>query len=266
MHELGAAMKNLVMNVLLGLGTLFALSGCLQVKQVIHLEKDGSGRIVEEIMMGAQMAAMVDMAAAQGGAAGGQNPMGEIYNEAAYRKKAAGFGEGTEFVGMEKVEGKGVRVTYKFADINKLVFEPGSTMDTLKQPGQPDPAGEPLKFTYHGGKLTIDFPEFPDGEGIGDAGGVDPNDPEAMAMMQMFAEMKISSSLVVEGGITETNATYRDGNRITLMEIVFKELLASPDGARVLRQVDGKNRDEARRLLKGVRGVKIETRDPVTVR
>ena len=45
---------------LTGLLSLGCLSGCLEVEQVINLKKDGSGTIVEEIVMGAQIVAMME--------------------------------------------------------------------------------------------------------------------------------------------------------------------------------------------------------------
>ena len=49
-----------------------------------------------------------------------------------------------------------------------------------------------------------------------------------MMMQQMFKDMKISLAVEVAGRIVETNAEYRDGSRVTLMEMDFNKVLAEP--------------------------------------
>ena len=253
------------------MGILFAgmllcgLPGCLQVEQTIHLKKDGSGKIVDQVVLGAQMAGMLEMAGAQGGGPAG-NPLGDLFDEESYKTKAADYGEGVEFVGLEEIEangGKGVVVTYKFADINTVTFEPGSALDVLQQPGQPDQAGEPAKFQFENGKLTVDFPDPPEDAEVGEI--PEELDPQAAAMMKMFGDMSIKAQLVMEDGIKKTNATHRDGNTITVMEVDFAKVIADPDGIKRLQQTQNKKRDEAMKLLDGVDGVRIEKNDPLVV-
>ncbi|NNC87346.1 MAG: hypothetical protein HKN82_02670 [Akkermansiaceae bacterium] len=258
-------MKAHILGFFAGLVMLLVLPGCLQIEQTIKLKKDGSGTLIDQVILGPQMVGMMEMAAAQGGGEGA-NPMADFFDEAKYKKNAGKYGEGVEFEKMEKVEkngGKGVVVTYKFADINKVSFEPGSALDALQQPGQPDQAGEPAKFTFKDGKLTVDFPDPPENPEAGEA--VEELDPQAAAMMQMFADMSLKAKLVMVDGIKKTNATHRDGDTITLMEVDFKKVIADPDGLSRLQKTQNKKRDEAMALLDGVDGVKFEKNDPLTV-
>lgn len=266
-------MKTRIFALLAGVAALLAFSGCIESHQTLRLKKDGSGTIEEETLMGAQMVAMMEMAALQGGAAGGPNPFAEMYDEEQYKKKASGYGEGVEYVKLEKVErdgGKGVKVTYKFKDINKVSFEPGSGLDNVGPGagalGEVEVPDATLKFSYAGGKLTITFPDPPEGvEKPAEEGEPNPADEQAQQMMQMFKDMKISAKLVVEPGIASTNASHRDGDSITLMAVNFSEVMENPEGLKALQKLGMEDRKKMEEALKDVKGVKFETKKTVVV-
>lgn len=263
-------MKTRILAMLVGVVSVLSLSSCFESNQTLHLKKDGSGTIEEETIMSAQMLAMMG---GLGGGAGGAapDPVAKMMEEGQYKEKAAGYGEGVEFVKVEKAEkngGKGVKVTYKFKDINTVSFEPGPS-DMPMGPGGGDGDDEkdaaPLEFAYADGKLTITFPDIPadakpEGEDVPDAA-----DPAAAQMMQMFNGMKISAKIVVEPGIEKTNASHQDGNTITLMEVDFGELLKNPEGMKILQGLDMEDRKAMKKKLKDVKGVKMETKKTVKV-
>ncbi len=89
------------------------LPGCLQSETTIHLNKDGSGTLVEQTTLGAQMMAMLDQMAAIGGDEG-KDPMAEMFSAEKAKAKAATLGDGVTF---EKVE---LRRTPKFGPGVKL--------------------------------------------------------------------------------------------------------------------------------------------------
>jgi hypothetical protein len=257
------------------------LPGCFQNETTIHLNKDGSGTLVEETKLGGQMLAMMEQMAAGfgGGGAAKEDPMKQMFSEEKAKKRAAELGEGVTFDKTETVEAngaKGARVSYKFKDINKLKV---STSDGMKNaapmgdlPGAQAPkTGEPISFAYADGKLTIKMPEpqkpaAADSPAAEEAAVPDLNSPEAEAMMkQMFADMKMSLKLVVDSGIAESNATHKDGNTITLMEVNFGKLVENADDFKKLQKVDQKNPAAAMELLKDIKGVKFETQQEVTV-
>ena len=90
--------------------------------------------------------------------------------------------------------------------------------------------------------------------------------PEAQAMMkQMFADMKMSLKLVIEPGIAETNASHKDGNTITLMEMNMGKLMENAETLKKLGKVNQNDPTATMDALKGIDGVKVETQKEVTV-
>ena len=210
----------------LGLFAALALPSCLQNETTITLNKDGSGTIVEETILGAQMLEMMNQLAEPGQ----PDPVAEMFNGEEVKEKAANFGEGVEYVKTEMIDKdgrKGARVHYKFADINKITAKPGEPGDPVSDmqesddevPAEADDNMAVVKFQYADGKLKIISPPavFEDLKKVhGAAGG----NPQLLAMQkQMFADMRLSMKLVIADGIAETNASYVDGNAITLMDV-----------------------------------------------
>jgi hypothetical protein len=93
------------------------------------------------------------------------------------------------------------------------------------------------------------------------------NDAQAQAMaINMMKDMKMSLKIVIESGISETDATYKDGNTITLTEMNMNKLLANPNAMKKLQNIDPQNPAEIQNQFKGMEGVKVETKDKVTVK
>lgn len=268
-------MKKLLLILTSALATL-VLPGCFQSETTIHLNKDGSGTLVEETRLGAQMTAMMDQMAGIGGEAGA-DPAKEMFSEDKAKARAAKLGEGVSFEKSEPInadDAKGARVTYQFKDINQLKV---STDDSVKSMSPTGDAGipdaketQPVAFTYADGKLTIKMPQ-PDKtaapEAADDAAGQpDMDSPEAQAMMkQMLGDMKMSLKLVVESGIAETTASHQDGNTITLMEMNMGKLVENPDNLKKLTKIKQGDSTAAMEAFKGIDGVKIEAKPEITV-
>jgi len=259
---------------------VFVLSSCFEYETEITVNKDGSGTISEETVFGEQMIGMLEMAAAQNGGGGGQNPLTELKDEAKAKAKATAYGEGVTFDKIEEVKrngGKGVRITYKFTDINKVTFNPSGALGDMV-PGAEAPGAEAVervkeeqaKFQFADGKLTIILPgvdedakDASDDSTEGD--DLDPNDPQAAMMMEMMRGMKVSAKVTVAPEIAETNATHRNGNTVTLFEMNFDEIMKNPDGMKSLQKLDMKDRAKAAEALTKVKGVKAETKEKVTI-
>jgi hypothetical protein len=278
-EEAVSTMKKTLLALTSVLMTL-ALPGCFQSETTIHLNKDGSGTLVEETRFGAQMLAMIGQMGAIGGdeKAAAPDPMKDLMSAEKAKTRAANLGEGVTFVKAEPSEvggAKGARVTYAFKDINKLKISAGDSMNALSSmPGAEEKADknvEPILFSYAGGKLSIKPPQpkKPDAPeaGAADAPKPDMDSPEAMAMMkQMCGDMKMSLKLVVDSGIGETNATHREGNTITLVEMNMGKLVENPDAMKKLGKMDPKQDPTvAMEALKGIDGIKVETQKEVTV-
>jgi hypothetical protein len=267
---------------LLSAASALTLSACFQHETTIHLKKDGSGTLVEETRMSGQMLGMMSQFA--GGLGGDdakpQDPLKDMLSEDKARERAAELGEG---VTLEKIEpvtvgtSKGARATYRFVDINKLRISTDDSMKQMSQLGglpdaeKPKAEKKPIVFNYNDDVLTIapnagKTDEKPAATDKSEA-AENLENPEAMAMMkQMFTDMKVSIKLVAESGIAETNATHRDGDTITLMEMDMNKLMENPGNFKKLGDIDQQNPAAAMEALKGIDGVKAEVQPEVTVK
>lgn len=254
---------------------LFGLTSCFQVESNITVKKDGSGTITEEMILGEQMKMMLEMAAAQGGQPGAENPMAKMLDKAKAEARAKKMGEGVELVSVEKIDANGklgVKTTFKFADINKLKYSANDAIDMGDVPGaakQVEEAGEAgVKFEFADGTLTI-IQKAPKVDKGGEApeGGEKPEapemDPQAMAMMQgMMKDMRVTTKVTIEPGIAKTDASHVEGNVITLSDIQMGKIMADPEKLKALQSGDF---DKAKEAMKGVDGIKFEDKEKVTV-
>lgn len=272
-------MKRFLLSAL-ALAAALGLTSCFQSETVVHLKKDGSGTVVEETFIGEQMKAMMAQMSALGGEGedAKKDPLADMFNEEKAKAKIASMGEGVTFDKVEKVKvgGKdGYRVTYKFADINKLKLNPGDAAETMKPEGadaeedEKAKKADPITFAYAGGKLAIKMPKpeaKPKAEGEKAEGEEAAGDPQQEAMMkQMFSDMKVSVKLVADDGIAETNASHSKDNAITLMEMDFGKLIQNPEAFKKLQKENPETPEEFEKLFKGVEGIKYETKPEVNV-
>lgn len=253
-----------------------ALPGCFQSETTVHLNKDGSGTLVEETRLGAQMMAMMGQMAGLGGE-NAPNPMQEMFSEEKAKERATTLGEGVTFEKSETLDADGTmgaRVTYQFKDINKLKVSTDDSMKNMSPTGDMGVVGakesKPIAFSYTDGKLTVKMPQ-PDKAADApadaeDAAGPDMDSPEAQDMVkQMMGDMKMSFKLVIEPGIAETNASHQDANTITLMEMNMGKLVENPDNLKKLTAMKQDDPSAAMEALKGVDGVKFEAKPEITV-
>ncbi len=248
------------------------LPGCLQSETTIHLNKDGSGTLVEQTTLGIHTLSMLSGS----GSGFGGDERAKLFSPEKSKAKAATMGEGVTFEKSEPLTvgaNKGARTTYRFTDINKLTISPGDGMKDLSPMGaQAAEAAKqkPVAFNYTGGTLTITMPEpeKPDaGEPAADAAPDLAGNSEMEGMMkEMLADMKMSFKLVVEPGIAETDASHRDGNTITLVEMEMGKLLDKPVTFKKLTAAGNNDTAAAMEALKGIEGVKMETKPKVTVK
>ncbi len=244
------------------------LSSCFELSAVLTINKDGSGTVEETTLMSAQMKAMMGSApkSAEGG---GDMNMSLLPTKEKAAEKAKKMGDGVTVKSLEEIKApdgrEGAKVIYAFKDVNKLSYEPGDMKEEKKDQA----------FAFSGGTLTITQnhdkkaakPEVKDDA----APKPTPEQMEQqMAMMKpMMAGMKMSFKIKAADGIASTDATNVDGNTITLMDINFDKVLATPDGMKKFAATaDNKDMSpaDAAEALKGVDGVKIEAKEKVTVK
>ncbi len=272
-------MKRLILPLASVLAAL-TLPSCLQQATTIHLNKDGSGTLIEETTFGAQMLAMLEQFAGLGGDKA-KDPVKELASKDKAAARATALGAGVTVGKVEAITtngNKGARTTYQFADINKLKLSmAGGLQDAMPQmPGAPaasKPENKPITFKYAAGVLTITNPDQDKPEAAATAkpempeGTPELGDDQQQAMMkQMIGDMKMSLKVVVEPGISSTTATHVDGNTVTLMDMDMGKLLENPDAFKKLQGVDQKNPEKAMAALKDIKGVKMETQKEITIK
>lgn len=264
-------MKRLILACASTLIALF-LPGCLQSETTIHLNKDGSGTLVEQTTLGAQMLGMLDqMSSMSGGAA--KDPLADMFSMEKAKARAATLGQGVtveKSVPYESGGNKGATVTYHFDDINKLTISPGDGLSDLSPMAANAAASaksktKPIVFAYTDGTLTVTMPEP---QKSADAAKPphapdmpDMENPQMEAMMkQMLSDMKISFKLVADSGIAETDATFHTYNTVTLMEMEMGKLLEKPDTFKKLSKAPKNDPTAALELMKTLDGVIMETK------
>lgn len=256
-------MINKALALLGAMMALLGLSSCLEMESTISVSQDGSGIVTERIAMGAQMTAMMKM----GGAEGGEDPFAQ-FDEAALKEKESRFGEGVTFDSVKQEEKDGgmvFTVTYKFADVSKLTYEPGLLMDNEEAEEEAEEEkGEELKFEFADGELTVLVPE-PDASDFA-LEDEEMSEEQLVMMAPMMAGLKMSVKLQFEGGIESTNATYTEGNSVTLMSLDFDGLMKNEGGLAAMKKLQVDGREEFAEAVKGVQGVEAEHQAKVSVK
>ncbi len=237
----------------------FVLSSCIEIKSTVTVSKDGTATIEESVLMGAQLAAMM-----QGGQ--GEQLKGLVMDKAKAEERAKKLGEGVTVKSHEEVkapDGKsGVKVTFAVADLAKLKYAPFEP----EQEGKPSSSKEPMTFALSGSTLTITNPEADKKQG-GDA-GKPKKTPEEIAMMKsqmammkpMFAGMRITVEVKGANGIATSDATNLTDGTISYVDVQLDKLMDNADAfSGFMESADGgmSMADAATKFSK-VEGLKIE--------
>lgn len=253
-------MKRTSLVALAASGIALSLCSCFDQQETITIKPDGSGTVVERIEI--KSAEMWQMASAQ--------TEGGPLDEAQYQAAAGQMGEGVTFQGVEKFEteggGGGIVVTFAFVNADTLQL-----VDTLGAGGAAGAAeGEPsFTFDLQGNQLTVTNNAM---ERAKDAPAeATPEDAQAAEMQkQMMAAMgealkgaHLQRSLVIEGGIGETNASFVEGNTITLIDLPFDNLMSQENWSELLEEEP--DTAEEVQALNAIEGIKVEPAAQLTV-
>jgi hypothetical protein len=248
------------------------LSACLTSTTSVKVKPDGSGTIeTTTTIAAAALAQLKTMMSGFGGKDAG-SPAKDLFSEADLRRAATKMGEGVTFVSstpIKTAEAEGVRAVYAFTDVSKLrLSQTPSAMEgasgMMGRGGQPAPAAADdirFRFAREGGTsvVTLLFPE-PKPPATPDAKPAQapsaPADPAQLEMIKtLFAGLHIDIGLDVDGRIIKTNAPYVTGNRVTLVEMDFSQLMNNPTAIAGMQSV--KSIEDAKTVLKGMKGVKV---------
>jgi hypothetical protein len=256
-----------IVRITLGITAATLFSSCLENETTVTLNKDGSGTIVEETYLSAEMLEMM----AQFGDPNGADPVAEMFTDDKSKAKATKMGEGVEHVKTEmlNVDGKkGARVHFKFADINTLNLNPmGAVSDAASMPGDDaEEEDKSVKFTYADSTLKIIVPpaDFKDmAKDDEEDGG---NAEMEATMKKMMESMRLNIKLVIADGIAETNATHVEGDTITLFDVQVGKMLEQEDELDKISKLAETDMDAAKAAFSKIDGMKVEMKEDVSVK
>ena len=79
-------------------------------------------------------------------------------------------------------------------------------------------------------------------------------------MKNIFQDMKVKISLQFEGTIINTNATYRDGSTVTLVEMDIGKLMTTGTLFKQVLAANPLSVGETKALFKNVEGLKVRNK------
>lgn len=272
-------MKNIKL-FLLGLFSTMLFSGCLQVETTVNLNKDGSGTIEELFVMKTEVINMMKEFAMAFDSA--KTEEFNMFNETELREKASDFGEGVVYVSGEKIamdNYEGFKVVYSFSDINKLKLNPSPEDKIpygaeLGEAEEEESADDLLKFNFTKGNpssLVINFPKplLEDETEDGDKTEFEDstfNEQAEQKMTEMFDGMKMALYFNFKDDIDETDASFVDGSKVTLMEIDFSEIIKNKEVFKKFQGAKPETMEEFKEVVGDVEGIKIEFKEQVTIK
>ena len=263
------------------IGIIFSifLTGCLQVSTTVNLNQDGSGTIEELFVMKTEIINMMKEFAMAFDST--KSDGFDMFNETELREKASDLGEGVVYVSGEKIamdNYEGFKAVYSFTDINKLKLNP-SPEDKIPygaELGETEvqSAEDLLKFNFKKGSpssLVIIFPkplledeaeteetiEFEDSTF---------NEQAEQKMIEMFDGMKMALYFNFKDGIDETDASFVDSSKVTLMEIDFSEIIKNKEVFKKFQGAKPETMEEFKEVVGDIEGIKIEFKEQVTIK
>lgn len=249
---------------LLGACLALLLTGCLQVDTEVQVQSDGSGYVVERLLISKSF--IKSMAASFG--KGGEQKLSSSNRESA-EKKAAKMGEGVTLTQTEAVDTEdftGQVAIYHFDDINKLKLS--QSKDGVK---------DPIRFNFKPGEtsmLTILMPETrpkedkkqqADNDQSSSQGESSSKSADTEQMKALFKDMRFTMTVAPQGIVTATNASHLADNKITLVDFDFGQLLNIPEALSSLKAQNPQSPAEAALLANGIPGIKVELQKQIEV-
>ena len=253
--------------------------GCLSVDSVIKVKADGTGTIEQTMLINSSATGMLSMIGSgqDGAAAKTKLDPATLFSEDKLRSEAARLGDGVSFVSstpVAKGDMNGVTAVYAFTDFNALRVS--TAMPDLEDAGTSiTGTGQrlPLVLTRNAGSsvITLDMLAAAGGPpppGAATAREGAPEIPKEMMSMlaPMFRDMRVAVSLEPQGTLVRTNATHVTGQRVTLVDVAFGELLADPSALEKMEALGSNPSMPAiRSALKGMKGVRINDADTLEI-
>jgi hypothetical protein len=238
--------------------------GCFRFSSVLTVKGDGTGTIQQRLLFTSAGLAQLQAFGLMGRRGNNFDPISEEQVRAA----AGALGEGVTYVSSTPIdtsEGRGRDIVYAFADINKLRLAeapPGAGGVNIRGQGLTDGQQISFNLTHPSGgnallRINIPRPSMP-GSGGGEFS------PGQIAMFkQMVAGARIAIVVNPVGTVVRASSPYVEGQRVTLLDVNVDELLG--DDTLLSRLQGAKTQDEAKQILAGVPGVKVNLDPEITI-
>ncbi|GAB4286950.1 MAG: hypothetical protein Kow0098_02800 [Ignavibacteriaceae bacterium] len=259
------------MNRKLKLLTLFFLpvlfAGCIRMNSTVYVKKDGSGTLETKVLMSGMLIAMMN----EFSSSMDSTEKFSLLDEEELRNNAAMMGEGVRFISASEItEGdmQGYLALYEFDDIKKLRIEPNPDNVMPADESTAEENKEFLTFNFVPGDeavLTIRFPDKEPEENT-DADTTSEFGSGEETMMQMMKDFRFNIQLVVDGKITNTNASRFEESKVTLLDIDFGKIMENKENFKTLMKDNPSSIEEMKEYVKMIPGFFIELNNPVEVR
>ena len=271
----------------LALVAVLFLTGCVEYGITVKVNKDGSGQIVEKMLLSNQI---MNMAKAM-------NPSEEgasAFTKEKQMEKAPQFGENVVFDSMKEIttdSKQGYEVIYKFNDVNKIMLSQDTFSESVESMTEGMSMGEEeeelededdyegensfFKFEYdkkgnlvinNGFRKAINEAKK---EGIEEL--LEDEDPvsdqeleQSMAMAKMFVQGMKFSMKVEFDNIKDANVPY-ENNQITLFEIDMSKVMKDEATFKELMRHNGAEITKVITNEKKVDGITFQDKQEITV-
>jgi len=252
---------------------LLSLAGCIESTTLVRVKKDGSGEVEETLLMRTDVMQMImGMSEEMGGETGEL----ELVDREQLEKQAGQMGEGVTLKSVEKIATEshmGYQAVFSFRDINTLEVNqnPDENVPDTGSPGEEPPNKEIITFHFEKARgkkpalLVINLPEeqMEASAEEPDEMVAEQNEDMTNMLREIFRDMKINVSLEVDGEIVETNATHKEGSKITLMAIDFEKVIQNEQVFQELAVANPDSLEKTKELLKDVPGIKVELQNRI---
>jgi hypothetical protein len=250
------------------LGAALASGACFQMTTILKVGGDGSGTLTHRMVYSNQALSQLRQFAMLAGRGGSGGASFDPLSEQQAREMAAAIGPNVTFVSSAPVNepnGQGRESVYSFTDV--------STLRISTQPAAP--SNLPINAQALGASESITFSltREDNGNAVLHIFVPEPNFLDALgspAAQQQIAMVKAMLAgarvlLVAEpiGTVARTSSPYVDGQRVTLLEIDLDQVLK--DDTLLPRLAAAKTADEAKAIVQGAQGLKINLDRDITI-
>lgn len=263
---------------------LFLFAGCIEIITLVKVNSDGSGTVEETVLMSKDIVDMIrELANSMPPDSGEEKEEFNLFNEEELRGQAAAFGEGVEYLNGKEISDdskEGFSAVYSFKDLNQLRINqnPNAKLPLGAIEENDEVQEELVTFRFVKNKnseITINFTSLKP-ETIMDEIAKDETaaaDADSMITDTTFSEvakflqdMKIMLAIEPDGKITETNATYINGNIITLFDIDFNELLSNKEKFEEFNKLQPQTFEDFKQIVRDIPGIKVELNQPLIIK